>query len=143
VPPAPSSIRLGETRGYGHFHLSNSTFERIRQLLAAEAHPYASGHQFGQGPNWRLRVIRAGLQRLGLDEELLRHGIQREVYAMPLAADFRDFLCGRIDEPSLNRPPASEIAAAVLDRWVIPRARRQPQFVEFRHEQILDKIQAS
>jgi hypothetical protein len=133
-------VRIGETRGYGHFQLSESTFERLRQLLAAEGHPYASGHQYGHGPNWRLRVIRVGLRRLGLDGEILRHGILREIYAMPLAPDFRDFLCGRVETPCLNRPPAAEIAAAAVRRWVIPRAVRTPQFAEFRREQILDLV---
>ena len=37
--------KIGETRGYGHFQLSNDLFERIRQLLVDENHPYANGHQ--------------------------------------------------------------------------------------------------
>lgn len=134
-------VRIGETRGYGHFHLSNSIFERIRLMLASEDHRYASGHQFGQGPNWRLRVIRVGLQKLGLDEELIRHGITREVYAMPLATNYRDFLCGFVEEPSLNRPTVGEISSSALIRWVLPRAASRPEYAHFRRQHLLQLMQ--
>lgn len=132
--------RIGETRGYGHFQLSNSLFERIRQLLADENHPYANGHQFGQGPNWRFRVLRVGLKRLGLDEELIKHGIHREVFAMPMAPDFKDFLCGRIGDINLQRPSAESISAAAVQRWIIPRAARNSDYRVFQREQLFEKI---
>lgn len=132
--------KIGETRGYGHFQLSNDLFERIRQLLVDENHPYANGHQFGQGPNWRFRVLRVGLKHLGLDEELIRHGIHREVYAMPMAPDFKDFLCGRIRESNLLRPSIDTISTAALNRWVIPRSCRYQQYQQFQRNQILERI---
>lgn len=131
---------IGATRGYGHFHLSNSIFHRIRSLLSSEGHEYADGHQYGDGPNWRIRVIRVGLRRLGLDQDLLRHGIQREVYAMPLASDFREYLCGEIEAPSLDRPLLSTITEAALERWVIPRAARFPEYREFNRGDVLEMI---
>jgi len=130
--------QIGETRGYGHFHLSNSIFERMRHLLAMEDHKYANSHQFGQGPNWRWRVIRVGLKRLGLDEDLLRHGILREIYVMPLASDCREFLRGEIQDPHLQRPTTHEIATVALNRWVIPRSERMPDYRSFKKEQLLD-----
>jgi hypothetical protein len=132
--------KIGETRGYGHFQLSNDLFERIRQLLVDENHPYANGHQFGQGPNWRFRVLRVGLKRLGLDEELIRHGIHREVFAMPMAPNFKDFLCGRIQEMNLNRPTIETISTAALNRWVIPRSFRYQQYRQFQRNQLLERI---
>lgn len=133
-------LEIGETRGYGHFQLSNDLFERIRQLLVDENHPYANGHQFGQGPNWRFRVLRVGLKRLGLDEELIRHGIHRKVYAMPMVSDFKDFLNGRSQETTLNRPTIETISTAALNRWVIPRSLRFPQFQQFQRNQVLERI---
>ena len=132
--------KIGETRGYGHFQLSNDLFERIRQLLVDDNHPYANGHQFGQGPNWRFRVLRVGLKYLGLDEELIRHGIHREVYAMPMASDFKDFLCGRIHESNLHRPSIETISTAALNRWVIPRSTRDQHYLQFQRNQILERI---
>ena len=133
-------LKIGETRGYGHFQLSNGLFERIRELLIREGHPYANAHGFGQGPNWRIRVLRVGLKRLGLDDELIHHGIQREVFAMPLASNFREYLCHGSKKAKLHRPPASTIAQAALRRWVLPRAERNPEYMEFRREQLLERI---
>jgi len=134
-------LHIGETRGFGHFQISNGLFERLRTLLAVENHPYASGHQFGQGPNWRLRVTRVGLARLGLDDNLVQHGINRQVYAMPLAPDFKEFLCGHIPTPVVDCPTASEIAIAALNRWVLPRAGRNPEYANFHREQLLKDFQ--
>lgn len=134
--PLVELIKIGETRGYGHFHLSNSIFERLRTLLELENHPYASNHQYGQGPNWRWRVIRVGLKRLGLNEELLRHGIAREIYAMPLAQNFQKYLRGEVKKASLHRPPVSDIAQAALERWVLPRASRNPEYRDFHRDQL-------
>lgn len=132
--------RIGTTEGYGHFQLSDDLFERLRNLLEQEGHPYANGHQFGQGPNWRMRVMRVGLDLLGLDPELSRHGISREVYVMALASNAREFLRGEECIPKLYLPSVTDIANAAKARWIIPRATRRPSYVNFRREQILEFI---
>jgi hypothetical protein len=133
-------VHLGSTKGYGHFQLSEELFRRLRELLAAEDHPYANGHVYGEGPNWRMRLIRAGFVRLELGPELLRHGIQRESFAMPLAAGFRDYLCGRADQVSVRRPPVKVIAEAAKERWVLPRAGRTSSYLDFRREMVLERM---
>ena len=67
---------------------------------------------------------------IGLDPEMLRHGITREVYAAPLATDALDFLSGATDELHLDRPTAEEISKAALERWVLPRADRVTAYKE-------------
>ncbi len=124
--------RIGETEGYGHFHLPDEIFARLRSLIAQERHAYANGHEFGDGPNWRLRVARVGLQSLGLDPDLVRHGIRREVYAMPLTDNFRDLLKGDTRHSIGKRPSAKELSSAALKRWVLPRAETRPDFRELR-----------
>lgn len=120
--------RIGETTGYGHFHLPDEIFTRLRSLIAQDQHAYANGHQFGDGPNWRLRVARVGLQSLGLDANLVRHGIKREVYAMPMTEDFRDVLKGNTRRSPAKRPSTKALSAAALERWVLPRAETRPEF---------------
>lgn len=129
-------VRVGSTQGFGHFQLSDALFERLRQILVVDDHAYAAGHQFGQGPNWRWRVARVSLQKVGLNPALLRHGIRRDVYAMPLASNFREFLCGTALQPEFHRPCVARIASAALERWVLPRAARCPDFAGFRWEQL-------
>ncbi len=127
--------RLGRTEGWGHFQIPDELFEQMRALLAAEGHKYASGHKYGDGPNWRVRVIRASLKRLGLSEDLLRHGIRREAYGVPLASNWRDFLSGTTDQPELDRPTLAEIAEASLRRWHLRRAEADPSYRSWTREQ--------
>lgn len=129
--------RIGETTGYGHFHLPDEIFARLRKLIAQDQHAYANGHQFGDGPNWRMRVARVGLQRLGLDPDLVRHGIKREVYAMPLTEDFRDVLKGNTWHIAGKRPSVKDLSFAALERWVLPRASSRPEFKELRKSEYL------
>jgi hypothetical protein len=128
---APTLVRLkrvGSTLGYGHFHLSEDLFDRLRRLLIQEKHDYANKHQFGDGPNWRLRVARVALERLGLSPDLVRHGIQREVFVMPMADNARAILKGETRSVAIHRPTAENIAEAALLRWVIPRAKSRPNY---------------
>ncbi len=144
--PADPSRRLvdllpiGWTRGYGHFQVSDDLFARMRAMLAAAGHPYAGGYRFGDGPNWRMRVARVALEELGLSPDLQRHGIEREVFALPLASNVREFLAGRDDSSQLSRPAAASISEAALARWVRPRAARAPGYRSFRRLDLLGDL---
>ena len=93
--PVVELRRIGETAGYGHFQFNEDLFTQLRQVLQEEGHSYANGHQLGDGPNWRIRVVRAGLETIGLDpDKILKHGIKREVYVMPIARNAQNFLAG-------------------------------------------------
>lgn len=129
IPQGPCFTPLGFTSGYGHFHVSGRLFERLRALLTSTGHPYAKGNRFGMGPNWRLRVVRAALDELGLPtRELLKHGLSREVYGIPLASNFRQCLLGdhqRVRSATLS---ADDIASYCMERWMLPRATRDDRY---------------
>lgn len=132
VPDGPRFLRIGTTKGFGHFHLSGEIFESLRSFLEDLGHPYASGHRFGMGPNWKIRVARTALEKLGIDgNAVLKHGIEREVYAVPLATNWRRVLTGEHHDARFCTLPLSKIAEFCLDRWVIPRASRDKRFKRF------------
>jgi hypothetical protein len=120
--------KVGKTEGWGHFQVPDSVFSKMRQLLTLQGHRYASGHKYGMGPNWRIRVVREALAQVGLPENILRHGIAREIYAAPLAENWREFLKGQMPTCTPVRPSAADISATALQRWVLPRAIRQPEY---------------
>ena len=128
LPGMMEFCRVGMTEGWGHFQVPDKLFLEMRRLLELEKHPYASNYHFGQGPNWRIRVIRLVLEKIGLDPNLLRHGIAREIYASPLAPQWREFLCGRDTLGPVCRPSATEIGQLAISRWMIPRANRIPDY---------------
>ena len=120
---------IGYTRGWGHFHISDSLFLELRQYLRTIGHPYADQHQFGQGPNWRLRTTRAALVALGFRNDQLRHGIKREVFLCRLADNATKLLQTGMGKPNLSSLlSAREVAELAMERWMLPRSRRRPEF---------------
>lgn len=134
--------RVGVTEGWGHFHVPGPLFEDMRRLLEMDEHSYASGHRFGQGPNWRIRVIREALARVGLDSKLVRHGVAREVFMMPLAKNWQAYLKRESDDCVLDRPSATVIAEACRARWIVPRASRYPEYRTWTREDTLELLRA-
>lgn len=135
--PVVELKKIGVTTGYGHFQISDELFSKLRELLREADHPYADGHKFGNGPNWRLRLLRAGLELLELDaDHTLKHGIQREVYVMPLACNAREYLGGIQSEAAFDQRGVEEISNLAIRRWVAPRAKRDPSFQEFQRRDL-------
>jgi hypothetical protein len=122
---------VGYTEGYGHFHLANGTFELLRKHLDASGVTEGDRYEFGQGPNYRFRVVRKALECLRLPPELLRHGVQRAVYVAPLAENSAAFLRGDHVRLRWFKRPLSDISELWRDRWLLPRAERDVSYREF------------
>ena len=132
IPDGPRFLRIGTTKGFGHFHLYGRVFDSLRDHLKATGHPYASGHRFGMGPNWKLRVARAALEDIGIDgNSILKHGVEREVYAIPLAENWKEVLSGRQKRVRSLTRSAAEISEFCMDRWIVPRSDRDKSFQSF------------
>lgn len=117
-------MKIGTTDGWGHFTVTDELFHQVRSVLKANGDPYFNNYKFGQGPSWRLRALRKACHILGIDGNLLRHGIRREVYAIPLATNWREILLGKETIPEYQSHNVSEITIAALHRWMIPRSER-------------------
>ena len=128
---------IGYTGGWGHFHIPDSLFLDLRDYLRHIDHSYADRNRFGQGPNWRLRTTRAALAALGFKEDILRHGIQREVFLCQLAENAVNLLHAGKGKPKLaTLLSADEVAKLAVERWMLPRAERRPEFWEWNAENI-------
>jgi len=131
----------GMTGGWGHFHVPDKLFRDLRDYLRASEHPYADGHRFGQGPNWRLRTIRAALDQMGFASDILRHGIQREFFVCELANNSLEVLSGKDRTPDYgNLLAVDEIGELAKDRWIVPRSNRQDGHKNWDREQIADLL---
>lgn len=137
--------RIGYTLGWGHFHITDDLFERMRLFLRERDHHYADQHMFGKGPNWRLRTIRAALTELGFDDDILRHGIRREVFITRLTENAFEVLRTGVGTPDVtDLLSASEISDLARDRWIVPRAERgEVDFKGWRAAMIPDLINGS
>lgn len=93
---------IGYTGGWGHFHIPDSLFIELRDYLRDMDHRYADHHMFGNGPNWRLRTMKAALNALGFRDDMMKHGIQREVFISQLADNATNILqTGRGESPRI------------------------------------------
>lgn len=123
---------IGYTGGWGHFHIPDDLFAELRKFLRELEHPYADLHRFGQGPNWRLRTTRAALSALGFREDMLRHGIQREVFICEMASNARKLLRTGKGRPILTGLlSAEEVGQLAVQRWLVPRAERMPEYQQW------------
>ncbi|WP_438431410.1 Druantia anti-phage system protein DruA [Gorillibacterium sp. sgz500922] len=120
--------KIGFTAGFGHFHVSEDVFRLMRQFLSERNEKYASGHEFGSGPNWKMRVIKKTMELLGYSKTpVLQHGIKREVFICPLATNFKEYLIGHVSEPMFINMPIQDYTEYFKERFLIPRFQRKPE----------------
>lgn len=132
---------IGFTTGFGHFHIPDDLFDEMRSFLRRRRDPYASNHQFGDGPSWRMRAIRQTIKHLGMSPRLINHGFKREVFICRTASNALDVLAGRAVRPNFSHLKSlSTVSEVCLERWVRPRAERDPRFREWQNSQVLDII---
>lgn len=132
---------IGYTGGWGHFHIPDRLFDELRDYLRHIGHHYADFHRFGQGPNWKLRTTRAALDLLGFKDDILKHGIQREVFISSLADNALRILASGKGRPKLTSLlTASEVAERAVHRWMIPRAERRPEFKHWTTSELMELL---
>lgn len=108
---------IGTTSGYGSLHISNETFNAMLQL--AEENGCNISNRFGDGPNWRMRVIRSACDVLGLNSDvILRHSFKRGLFAIELATNWRAFLKGQSQTPTYRNLPLNKVVNHWRNRWL-------------------------
>ena len=113
-------IPIGQTKGYGTLHLTDETFEAMRDLLRQRN--VLVPNRFGDGPVWRMRVIRTAADLLKFDSDfLLRHSFQRAIYAVPLAQNTKEFLQGKNERLKYLNYSVADLTAHWKERWLKPR----------------------
>ena len=129
---------IGYTGGWGHFHIPDRLFSELRNYLRRIEHPYADFHRFGDGPNWRLRTTRAALKELGFRDNLLRHGIRREVFISFLATEGEEYLRTGKGQPDLSTlSSVDEVSLLAIKRWILPRAERKSDYRDWERKELV------
>lgn len=134
---------IGFTTGWGHFQIPGSLFELMREQLRLSGHRYANNHQFGQGPNWRLRATREALRLAKIDPTVLRHGISRELFVCELADNAKELLRGVARTAKYTSLATVEtVGEQAIDRWLKPRAARDASYRDWRSDEIREYLTA-
>jgi Domain of unknown function (DUF4338) len=126
--------RLGATLGSGDFHFSDGLYEAVTDFAARFCEPSAKNPAWGTGFRNRREVVRKTLKAIGLSPDLLYHGVRRELYAAPLAANAREFLKGDDDALESYDDRASQLAAHALQRWFLPRSEWDSRYIDFNRD---------
>ena len=125
---------LGFTQGSGDFHFSNGVYGDIRAFVEKNCEPTAKHAAWGTGFRNKREVIRKCLSQVGLSADLIYHGIRREIFAAPLGRNAIRFLQGQVKKPCFHDWSASDLSEAFKDRWLIGRAERKPEFIDYNRD---------
>jgi len=124
----PLYRNIGVTAGYGSLHISNETFKEMFKLVIERG--ITVTNKFGDGPNWRMRVIRSACDLLELDSDvILKHSFPRGLYLVPLATNWRKYLQGKSDVLEYRNLPLEILSQHWHDRWFAMR-KSNPDIVK-------------
>lgn len=126
---------IGFTGGWGEFHFSDGVYKDLSDYANEYCTPTAKQERWGSGFRNRRELVRKALAKLGFSQELLNHGIQREVFAVPLARNTCEFLRGEHKRPRYFNLPFKKAVAFWRERWLLPRVERMGPCEEFDPEE--------
>ncbi len=119
---------VGFTKGSGEFHFSNGLYGAITEFAEDHCEPTAKQERWGTGFRNRREVIKKCLPQLGLSSDWVYHGIEREVFVIPLARNTREFLRGQHARLMWYHQSEAEIFEFFRERWMLPRASWDERF---------------
>lgn len=132
---------IGYTEGFGHFHFPDDLFADLRKYLQERDDSYWKNHEYGQGPNWRLRAIRQSLHYLGMSAAVTHHGLKREVYFSEVADNAVAILNGTRKRPKYDSLlTVEEVGLLARSRWLAPRGVRRPEYRSWTHNDLMNAI---
>jgi len=114
--------KIGNTLGYGSFHVSLETSRLAGKYNAAVDGYRHITRSFGEGSSPRFREVGRAIARLELPD-LLRHEFPRPLYALPLVDDPQAVLLGWASDraPAARGMDLQSLARDWWERWVAPR----------------------
>jgi hypothetical protein len=126
---------VGFTQGSGEFHFSNGVYDEMRAYVERYCEPTAKQDAWGEGFRNKREVVRKCLSKIGLSGDLIYHGIRREIFAAPLGREALRFLRGEVSRPCFYDWSVVEISRNFIERWLLSRAERMPEYRGYDREQ--------
>ena len=119
------AIFLGYTQGSGTFHIPDTVYYQLIELLRNRGVDVSRG--FGSGPSKKLRLIRQGMRLLGFPDGG-HHGVQRALYLFPMIRNLQAWIAGTDSSPIWCARKEDELTDYWKARWIEPRiAAKLPQ----------------
>ena len=111
--------RIGVTQSFGTVHFAPDTVLALGQIARlADANRQRINNLFGEGTSPKMRLVRAGLDTLGLDSNVfLRHHSPRLLYGANLCSNLSELLIGLSEKPAYVLPSGPASTAILIDHW--------------------------
>jgi hypothetical protein len=122
--------RVGVTESFGTVHFAPETVLALNQVARlADANRRRINNLFGEGTSPKMRLVRGGLESLGLDANVfLRHHSPRLLYGAALCSNLPDVLLGLTEKPKYVLPAGPRSTQLIVEhwreRWLTPRIKR-------------------
>jgi hypothetical protein len=126
----------GFTAGTGEFHFANGLYSSIWNYAMQQCKPTAKQKDWGTGFRNRREVLKKVLPSIGLSSDCLYHGIQREIFMVPLAKNSREFLCGENKRLRWHHQyTTNNLTAWFRERWLLPRIQTKLDYLSWTPDQ--------
>jgi Druantia protein DruA len=122
---------VGFTKGSGEFHFSNGLYGAITDFAGDHCKPTAKQKRWGSGFRNRREIIRKCLLAVGLPSNWVYHGVEREVFVIPLARNTREFLRGEHSRLLWFDQRTCDLFAFFRERWLLPRSKRDQSYASW------------
>jgi hypothetical protein len=110
---------IGYTKGKSHIHITaNGSWELIKKVVSPEDF---KTYKYGQGPNWKMRILGKGLRELGFSDEMMSIGWKRGYYRCTLAENWQEYLQGKANRVKWKQFENDKLVEYWRERWVLPR----------------------
>ena len=111
--------RIGVTQSFGTVHFAPDTVLALGQIARlADANRRRVNNLFGEGTSPKMRLVRAGLDALGLNASVfLRHHSPRLLYGANLCSNLPDLLIGLSQKPDYVLPSGPSSTATLIEHW--------------------------
>lgn len=133
----PVSIFLGYTTGKGTFHIPEHLYIEMLKFLQQKEINIKRG--FGTGPSRKLRLIDKCLRLLNIPS-FSTHTIKRGYYLFPNVKNLSEVIQKR-EEPVWYNRPFHKLSEYWMNRWCIPRSKRNIRWRGFNCKEFFAKIE--
>ena len=124
-------LSVGFSKGTGEFHFSNGLYSSISGYAKRYCEPTYRKAAWGEGFRNRREVIRKCLKKLHLNVAWSYHGVERESFVVPLAANAKEFLRGEQQRLAWHSASVGNIYEWFKTRWLLPRLAWDKRYREF------------
>ena len=122
--------KVARTESFGTVQFAPDTVHALNDVARhSDDNRREVNNLFGEGTSPKLRLLRTGLDALGLDAgSFLRHHSRRIIYGVPLCSNTDDVVLRMSTQPQYMLPPGVDGTAVLVgywrDRWLASRITR-------------------